>query len=40
MTYFETMNPSVEACTSSNHGDELKDEGNMFGVEASFEQFS
>jgi len=37
MTYFETMNPSVEACTSISHGDELGNESNMFGVEASFE---
>jgi hypothetical protein len=40
MTYFETINPSVEACTSTSHGDEFEDESNMFGVETSFEQFS
>jgi hypothetical protein len=37
MTYFETMNPSVEPCTSTSHGDELENESNMFRVEASFE---
>jgi len=40
MTYFETTNPIVEACTSTSHGDELETERNMFGVEASFQQFS
>ncbi len=40
MTYFETMNPSVEACISTSHGDELENENNMFRVQASFEQFS
>jgi hypothetical protein len=37
MTYFETMNYSVEACTSTNHGDEFEDESKMFWVETSFE---
>jgi hypothetical protein len=38
MTYFETMNPSVEACTFTSHGDELEDESNMFWAGASFEE--
>ncbi len=37
MTYFETLNPTIEACTSFGHGDEPKDESNIFGVGASFE---
>jgi len=38
MTYFETLNPTIEACTFFGHGDEPKDEGNIFGVGASFEE--
>jgi hypothetical protein len=37
MTYFETLNPTIEACSSFGHGDELENEGNTFGVGASFE---
>jgi hypothetical protein len=40
MTYFETLNPIVEACTSFGHGDEHEDENNIFGVGASFEESS
>jgi hypothetical protein len=40
MTYFETLNPIVEACSCFGHGDELEDEGNIFGVGASFEESS
>jgi hypothetical protein len=40
MTYFETLNPTIEACNSFGHGDELEDEGNTFGVGASFEESS
>jgi hypothetical protein len=32
MTCFETLNPTIEACTSS-HGDELEHEGNILGLE-------
>jgi hypothetical protein len=35
---FETLNPTIETCASFGHGDELKDEGNMFDVGASFEE--
>ncbi len=38
-TYFETLNPIVEAFTFVGHGDELESEGNMFGVEISFNEF-
>lgn len=37
-TYFETLNPIVEAFTFVGHGDELESEGNMFGVETSFNE--
>jgi len=37
MTYFEAINPIVEACNSFGHGDEFEDEGNTFGVGTSFE---
>jgi hypothetical protein len=40
MTFFKTLNPIVEACISFGHGDELKDEGNIFRVGASFEESS
>ncbi len=40
MTYFETINPIVEACNSFGHGDEFEDEGNTFGVGTSFEESS
>jgi hypothetical protein len=40
MTYFETLNPIVEACTSFGHGNELENESNIFGVGASFEESS
>ncbi len=36
MTCFETLNLNVKVCTSTNHGDELQNESNMFGVGASF----
>jgi len=38
MTCFETLNPTVETCTSINHDDKLENEGNMFGVGTSFEK--
>jgi hypothetical protein len=38
MTYFETLNLTIEACNSFGHGDELENEGNIFGVGASFEE--
>jgi hypothetical protein len=34
-----TLNLTIETCTSTNHDDELEDEGNMFGVGTSFESF-
>ncbi len=37
---FWTLNPTIETCTSIGHGDELQNEGNMFGVGASFEESS
>jgi len=40
MTYFETLHPTIEACSSIGHGDEVEDEGNTFGVGASFEESS
>jgi hypothetical protein len=39
MVCFETLNPTVKACTSTNH-DDLEKESNMFKVGASFEKFS
>jgi hypothetical protein len=36
MTCFETLNLNVKTCTFANHGDELQNESNMFGVGASF----
>jgi hypothetical protein len=38
MTFFKTLNPIDEACISFGHGDELEDEGNIFGVRTSFEE--
>jgi hypothetical protein len=38
ITCFETLNPTIETCASFGHGDELKDEGNMFRGGASFEE--
>ncbi len=38
ITCFETLNPTIETCASFGHGDVLKDEGNMVGVGASFEE--
>jgi hypothetical protein len=38
ITCFETLNPTIETCTSFGHGDEFKNEGNMYGVGASFEE--
>jgi len=37
---FETLNPTIETCTSVGHGNELQNEGNMFGLRASFEESS
>jgi len=37
MVCFETLNHTIEACTSINH-DDLEERGNMFGVRTSFEQ--
>jgi hypothetical protein len=39
-TCFETLDPTIETCTSIGHGDELQNEGNMFGVGASSEESS
>ncbi len=39
MVCFETLNHTVEACTSTNH-DDLEEKGNMFGVGTSFEESS
>jgi hypothetical protein len=39
ITCFETLNPTIETCASFGHGHELKNEGNMYGVGASFEEF-
>jgi hypothetical protein len=39
MTYFETLNPTIEACIIFGHGDEPKDEANISGVGTSFEKF-
>jgi len=36
MSCFETLNLNVKACTSTNHGEELQNESNMFGVGESF----
>jgi len=38
ITCFETLNPTIETCASFGYGDEFKDEGNMFGVGAFFEE--
>jgi hypothetical protein len=38
MTCFETVNPTIEACIFLGHGDEPKDEGNIFGLGAFFEE--
>jgi hypothetical protein len=38
MTYFETLNLTIKACIFLGHGDEPKDEGNIFGVGASFKK--
>ncbi len=39
MVCFETLNHTIETCTSTNH-DDLEERGNMFGVKTSFEQSS
>ncbi len=38
ITYFETLNPTIETCASFGYEDELKNESNKFGVGASFEE--
>jgi hypothetical protein len=38
MLCFETLNPTIESCKSTSYDDELEDEGNVFGVGASFEE--
>lgn len=38
-TCFETLNPTIEACTSSSHGDEPKHEGNILGLEHLLKSF-
>jgi hypothetical protein len=39
MVCFETLNHTIETCTSTNH-DGLEEKGNMFGVGTSFEESS
>jgi hypothetical protein len=38
MACSETLNPTVETCTSTSDDDNLENEGNMFGVGTSFEK--
>jgi hypothetical protein len=40
MTYFATLNIIIECWTFVNHSDKLKNEGNVFGVGASFKESS
>ncbi len=40
MTCFATLNPIIECWTFVNHNDELENEGNVFGVGASFKKSS
>jgi hypothetical protein len=40
MICFETLNPIIETRAVFYHGDELEDEGNIFEVQASFEESS
>ncbi len=39
MICFETLNPTIKACTSTNHND-FEEKGNMFKVGASFKESS
>jgi hypothetical protein len=40
MTCFATLNPIIECWTFVSHSDELENEGNVFGVGASFKKSS